>query len=111
MEFTSCASGEHMQFHGAFLYLDDPSSGGIRLEQDSTRGDLVQVVIPRSCDDKGRGCRFETFDRDRCSKLDLSLRRGANRVNLIWEVDGTLDMKCELANGSVDAQLTFRGCS
>ena len=33
MEFTSCASGEHMQFHGAFLDLDDPFSGGIRLEQ------------------------------------------------------------------------------
>jgi hypothetical protein len=110
IDLAQCASGEHRQFFGVFL-APESGGGGIKAMRDTATGDSVQVEAPGSCDANGEGCRFTTLNREICSIFDLVIEQGSNRVNLFWEINGSLDLKCDFEDGSIEAHVRFRKCS
>ncbi len=110
LDLAKCASGEHRQFFGVFLAPEN-GGGGIKAIRDELTGDRIQVEAPGSCDANGKDCRVKTLDRELCSTFDLVLEQGKTRVNLFWEINGSLDLECEFEEGSIEAHALFRKCT
>ena len=73
--------------------------------------DVVQVEIPGSCDEGQENCKLSRLTKELCSTFDLVVEQGKTRVNLFWEVGGSLDLECEFEEGSVEAHVRFQKCS
>lgn len=106
---TKCKSLQRMGAFGVVLLSGD-SNEGIKLVQDPTRGMLVQVKIPSTCN--GSTCKAVTFDREECTRFDVDVSRTNTTVNGVRLLDGRLGLECKFAKagGTAKADIRFKRC-
>jgi hypothetical protein len=105
MQVDRCRSGEHQGFFGVDLYSNANERLGVRALVDATRGPLLNVNVP---DGKKEAIQF---DREKCSKLVVDVKKSGSQVNEIHLLDGTVEFDCSHGKGErVFGKVSFENC-
>ncbi len=101
-----CQSGEHQGFFGVDLISRAEPRLGVRVIVDAAKGKLVNVNIP------GGDNQAVQFSRERCTTLNVDVRKTDTQVNEIWLVEGSLELDCTVAEGKerVFGSVRFENC-
>lgn len=105
MPIDVCQSGEHQGFFGVDLLSHSNRELGVRVIVDAAKGKLVNVNIP------GGKKEALPLDREKCSKLEIDIKKTNSQVNDIHLIEGSLDFDC--AQGETDrvfGRVSFENC-
>jgi hypothetical protein len=115
---TSCFSGEHESFFGAWVTNDlteiDGRSGfkgGLKLVKEHTGEWRAFLESPNECTN-GFNCVIRPIDPAHCSVFDVDVSNTSTTVNDIRVREGHARLECSFPEGgTLRANLTFDGCS
>jgi len=110
LNLARCASGEPHGFFGVVLIADNESGTQLKAIKDVGHGDVVVLGIPGTCNADGN-CKALRITPEQCSTFALQVERSNTRINHVWSLRGSLDLKCTVDEGEVKAHVVFSRCA
>ncbi len=112
LTLDDCDSGERDGFHGVWLLAGDDPEQRLQLVKSPSRGYLVRVPLPGTCDEEG-ACKALVLTPSSCEKLEAKVRRDSGRAqtNDIYHLEGHLRLDCKLKKGGhISGEAVFEDC-
>ncbi len=105
----NCYSGNREEFFGLTAHGPEGSRTGLTLVKDQLRGWTAVIQNPSSCTDSG-ACTSLALSKNNCKIFNADVEYTGTTYNDVREVEGSLQLKCRLADSTLVGHLRFVDC-